>query len=360
MNWKKKYYLDIGIAVLIAVLPFCLYLYVGLNKTDTTFYFLGKEYTPAAVSVSVGLYYLLSKLVPTLILSLWFITSFKYRFYSFFVLVPTYYFLHKTISFFEYFIGNDIPESFLKSGCIFLIYLVPLFYLRSKVKQVYERSPASQESYLNSVYHINKKRNNLKKHQNVIKSLSKIIENEKVYLYNIFHLRSSLSSDDINHYDVSNKKKSTYIFFWFYLLLIPFIYNIYQIIPKSYEINFFYWEKANNGFLGAAELIYYLTNKLIPISILIIWYITCDYWWKLALFIPISIYSYQIHDAIFVVSSSVDEYEYIKAFPLVFCFIVFTILLSKMYKYDLKSYSIRKQLDQEIDRLINKFAKRNS
>ena len=130
MNWKKKYYLDIGIAILIAVLPFCLYLYVGLNKTDTTFIFLGKQYTPAAVSVSVGLYYLLSKLVPTLILSLWFITSFKYKFYSFFILIPTYYFLHKTIAFFDYFIGNDIPESFLKSSLIFLIYVLPLFYLR--------------------------------------------------------------------------------------------------------------------------------------------------------------------------------------------------------------------------------------
>ena len=115
--------------------------------------------------------------------------------------------------------------------------------------------------------------------------------------------------------------------------------------------------EVNNGFRSSRSYFYAITLKMTFLLTFIAWYITNQNWYKMALFIPIIIYTFQLYEVAFGTSTTIDEVELIKAFPLILVTILFTIFLSKVYKYGIQSLSIREQLDNEINKLIGKFAR---
>lgn len=364
MNWKKKYYLDIGIAVFIAVLPFCMYAYLLIDKTITEFTFLGKVYLPQAGTVQLGVYFVTARLIPFLLFSMWFISS-RQKF-TYFVLVPAFYNFHKANMYFIFLFGDspqhfdNYEESYLEGFLFFTPILLLLIYLR-RIHKIYkvgdEKTYFTNENVL--LTFLNKKKK-YRIHKRAISSVNLFKSEDKKHLQNLFYSKQVLDKDkDLLKQDTKTKN-------WFEIVSVilflstPILYNIFRYVPEDYVFYFYPMSEPNGRCISFSAFVYYMIMKWVPIISLTFWYITSNNWFRTVILIPLIIYTYQVHEILFGNSGKIDEVEYLQSLPLVLIVLLLTYIVSVIYKYDLKSYSIRKQLDQEIDRLINKFAKRNS
>lgn len=95
----------------------------------------------------------------------------------------------------------------------------------------------------------------------------------------------------------------------------PFLFYVYNYVPPiaSWETYFFTY---NSGFYENAQTaMWMLTGKLITLLFLIIWFLTCRHWWHHALLVPISMYVYQIIDAIRQ-DTTMDEFDLVYMLPI--------------------------------------------
>ncbi|MEE9363765.1 MAG: hypothetical protein V3U92_14285 [Cellulophaga sp.] len=79
-----------------------------------------------------------------------------------------------------------------------------------------------------------------------------------------------------------------------------------------------------NGYEDAFYAFYYYSSKLIPLSLLIIWFTTCKHWWYHVILIPIGMYAYQFYVVINDDTSKIDENEL--KYLLVVCMIIVPIV----------------------------------
>tara|TARA_R110002012_G_scaffold9716_4_gene45170 strand:+ start:155242 stop:155826 length:585 start_codon:yes stop_codon:yes gene_type:complete len=154
---------------------------------------------------------------------------------------------------------------------------------------------------------------------------------------------------DLHKYHLRAKRKSLAVgtFIGLFIISTPIIFYSYQGFPDEK-----YWE----SFLGLYESKYYksvqimawfLFSKLIPLLLLLVWFITCKHWWYYAILIPISMYVFQIfnllNDDLYIMDSS----ELILIIPLIavvaaISYTIRTKIFDRLYGVD---------LDQELKRV---------
>ncbi|MGB5359459.1 MAG: hypothetical protein WBN27_05895, partial [Eudoraea sp.] len=108
---------------------------------------------------------------------------------------------------------------------------------------------------------------------------------------------------------------------------------------------------SNNGFLNVRTFVWFLLQKLIILIPLVLWFITCQQWWKYAILSPIILYSYQFWEATQDVSL-LDAAGNIKAFPAIFCVVLLLFLISKAIKYRVEILIMYDHLAEEIEDLL--------
>lgn len=108
----------------------------------------------------------------------------------------------------------------------------------------------------------------------------------------------------------------------FFIAITPILAYFYKYIPftsnDSWEllwINF-----SSNGYSDISTAFYYYTSKLVPLSLLIIWFTTCKQWWYHSILIPIAMYSFQLYGVLSEDTKRIDENEIL--YLLVVCMVV--------------------------------------
>ena len=69
---------------------------------------------------------------------------------------------------------------------------------------------------------------------------------------------------------------------------------------------------------------WFLVGKIIPLYLVIIWFLTCKHWWYHILLIPICMYAFQIFEAVYTDDSAVDTENILWLLPV--CMIVITFV----------------------------------
>lgn len=122
----------------------------------------------------------------------------------------------------------------------------------------------------------------------------------------------------------------------------PFIYYAYESFPNDSQI----WETFLFTFTTKYNSVYqyawFLTGKVIPVILLLIWFFTCKHWWHWIILVPLSMYVFQLIN-ILKQSFDVDEVEIIYLIPIMMVVIPFVYLIraklfSQMRQDDLKSF----------------------
>ncbi|CAM4417723.1 hypothetical protein [Zobellia nedashkovskayae] len=156
------------------------------------------------------------------------------------------------------------------------------------------------------------------------------------------------------------------------IALSPIIFYSYKYMPFD---NIDSWsilgmEFTDNGYGEIAMAFYFYLSKIIPLSLLIIWFSTCKHWWYHVILIPISMYAFQLYSVFSEDINSIDENEilYLLAVSMVVIPIVYFIRVKLVDKYvhgidleameaeltALKKKQAARSKDKKIDKFINK------
>ena len=120
------------------------------------------------------------------------------------------------------------------------------------------------------------------------------------------------------------------------IALSPIMFYSYKYMPSYTEtLDFFFFTVKANEFVDARTAMWFYLIKLIPLMLLIIWFVTNKQWWYHAILIPISMFSFQLYSQIFEHSQEVDENEvfYVIAVSMVVVPIVYFIRLKLVDKH---------------------------
>ena len=94
----------------------------------------------------------------------------------------------------------------------------------------------------------------------------------------------------------------------FFIAISPFLYKIYEYLPSSADgsITLFWINIGKNGFDEAATYIWFLSSKIIPLYLLIFWFLTSRDWWYHIIIIPIAMYAFQLFEVVFDTDDNID------------------------------------------------------
>ncbi|PWL39250.1 hypothetical protein DKG77_12235 [Flagellimonas aquimarina] len=142
------------------------------------------------------------------------------------------------------------------------------------------------------------------------------------------------------------------------IAITPIVFYSYKYIPDGKEkIDLLIFSLTSNGFGDAGTALYYYLTKLVPLVLLVFWFVTCKNWWYHTILIPISMYAFQLYSSFASDSSKVDENEilYIVAVTMVIVPIVYFIRIKLFDKHvhgiDLDSMNTELQILKEKEEL---------
>ena len=142
------------------------------------------------------------------------------------------------------------------------------------------------------------------------------------------------------------------------IVISPILSYSYKYLPPNTEtLSFLGIEFDSNGFHDASTAIWYYLNKLIPLVLLIIWFVTAKNWWYHAILIPIAMYGFQFISVLNYESGRVEENEilYIVAVTMIVVPLVYFIRIKLIDKHvhgiDLEAMDTELQILKEKEEL---------
>ncbi|EAR01211.1 hypothetical protein [Maribacter sp. HTCC2170] len=122
--------------------------------------------------------------------------------------------------------------------------------------------------------------------------------------------------------------------FVFFITLSPFLYKIHDYFPEDPEatISFFGFVIDNNGFNDISLYVWFVMSKVIPLYLLIFWFMTAKNWWYHIILIPIAMYAFQLFEVIF------DSDDYIDTENIWWLLPVCMIIIPVVYFIRIKLY----------------------
>ncbi len=117
---------------------------------------------------------------------------------------------------------------------------------------------------------------------------------------------NGISMNDLKTRKKAKKKillESTVVFF---IAISPFLYKLHNYLPQDPEatISFLWMEIDRNGFYDVATYIWFVSSKVIPLYLFVLWFLTSKNWWYHIILIPIAMYAFQLFEVIY----SDDQY----------------------------------------------------
>ncbi len=94
----------------------------------------------------------------------------------------------------------------------------------------------------------------------------------------------------------------------FFIAIAPFLYKVYEYLPIEPDgsISILWITIQPNGFQDASFHIWFLTSKIVPLYLLIFWFLTSRDWWYHIIIIPIAMYAFQLFEVMFDTDDNID------------------------------------------------------
>jgi len=94
----------------------------------------------------------------------------------------------------------------------------------------------------------------------------------------------------------------------FFIAISPFLYKIYEYLPynQNDDAIILGLTLGNNGFPDTSTYLWYLTSKVVPLYLLIFWFLTSRDWWYHIIIIPIAMYAFQMFEVFYDSDNMID------------------------------------------------------
>ena len=146
----------------------------------------------------------------------------------------------------------------------------------------------------------------------------------------------------------TGRKSSLYIgsIITLVIVAIPYLLYLSQGIPGDIETMDTVFGTVRGGYYGSVQgYVYWFFEKLVPLSLLILWFITNRNWWVHAIIIPITVYLFQLISVMNDSVAYVDEVEFIYTVPIaVVIMVILYFIRSKMSIY-LQAMDLKREMD---------------
>lgn len=131
-------------------------------------------------------------------------------------------------------------------------------------------------------------------------------------------------------------------------------------IPQGIEtITIYGFEIGSFGFSNINDLLYFSKMKFLILILAIIWYLTCQHWWKHSILIIIFIELFKLISIFNPNQLKIDEIEYFSSLPLTIPIILALILLSNKLNTFNKYTQLILLIDEEINNELLKIEIKN-
>ena len=120
----------------------------------------------------------------------------------------------------------------------------------------------------------------------------------------------------------------------FLIAMSPFLFKFYDYLPKeeNSEFSFLGITIGSNGFANVSTYVWFMMGKIIPLYLLILWFLTSKDWWYHIILIPIAMYSFQIFEEYFVNDEIIDSANILWVLPICMIIIPFVYFIRiKLY-----------------------------
>jgi hypothetical protein len=144
-----------------------------------------------------------------------------------------------------------------------------------------------------------------------------------------------------------------------FIAVSPVLFYSYKYLPQEVTT----WTVlgitiTENNFGDVSTAIYFYLSKVVPLLLLVIWFVTSKNWWYHAILIPIAMYSFQLYTVLnYTNSERIDENEilYVIAVTMVVIPIVYFIRIKLVDKHvhgiDLEAMDTELQILKEKEEL---------
>lgn len=137
-----------------------------------------------------------------------------------------------------------------------------------------------------------------------------------------------------------------------FIAVSPYFFYLYESVPDTQVWDTFMFSYDSKSWGDANYALWVLTNKLLPLLFLIIWFFTCRHWWYHAILVPMAMYIYQVFGFFNENITYVDEFQLMHLVP-VMAIIIPSIYLIRARIFD-KLNTINKSLQELEDELTFK------
>ncbi len=350
--WSNLYKRDIIVCIAILISPFLLYSYLLFSKELRIINIFGLKFEHSFSANYIFIYYILIKIIPILLLMLWFLnTPYWWRYFIFSPIILYFFNLLKTID----------PDRLIifrmqLLGVILTFFLIGFMLLSEHfLLKVVNQNKINPSFFQMLKSRIKRTYNSLYPELTIIRS-QQGLKKQRNYLTRLFGLRLFLDhrlSEIAFVKKPFNIKRSIEYLFVIILLLIPALYYSFLLVPEG-ETKFSWFDININsyGFPDTTTFIWFICQKICILIPLCIWFIVSRTWWKYAILSPIILYVFQIWEAV-QDSDIVEEIEYLKALPFILVIVFILMILSSFVKYYSKTMDIYEDISDEIEGLID-------
>lgn len=134
-----------------------------------------------------------------------------------------------------------------------------------------------------------------------------------------------------------------------FIALTPFIYYLYEYIPQDVTKWKFIFTFKSGKFPNVYISFWVFISKLVPLYLLIFWFVTCKHWWYHIILVPIAMYAFQFFNAVNKSSQFIDEVEIYWVIPILMI-ISPIVYLIRLRLFDKLVLGIDlKKIDKELD-----------
>ncbi|TDT45125.1 hypothetical protein CLV90_2209 [Maribacter spongiicola] len=142
----------------------------------------------------------------------------------------------------------------------------------------------------------------------------------------------------------------------FFIAISPFLYKGYEYLPynSNGDLTFFGFILGGNGFSDAKTYVWFLTTKVVPLYLMIFWFLTSRDWWYHIIIIPIAMYAFQLFEVLYDSDDVVDTDNIWWLIPICMITIPFVYII-RIKLYDKHVHGIDLEaIEAELEELKNK------
>lgn len=141
-----------------------------------------------------------------------------------------------------------------------------------------------------------------------------------------------------------------------FIAISPFLYKLYEYIPGATQetVSFLGITIRSHGFADVSTFIWFMMGKIVPLYLLIFWFLTVKSWWYHIILIPIAMYAFQIFEVLYNYDNDIDTENLLWLLPICIIIIPFVYLL-RIKLYDKHVHGIDLEaMDAELQELKQK------